>query len=90
MIGVGVWDVSAKRRLVDSQMVGAESGAESWTQWNVRQAVKSWTETQRNFGLSVQVEDEDGNLLPAHHYFAPMNCDKYPGNLNGPLPLTPK
>lgn len=49
---------------------------EEWTEWNVRGAVKAWRESNRNFGLAVEVEDEDGNLLPAHKYFSAMNCSK--------------
>ncbi|XP_039275769.1 uncharacterized protein LOC120349490 [Nilaparvata lugens] len=63
-----------KRKLLDSQMVSVYGDA--WTEWNVRQAVKAWKESNKNFGLAIEVEDEDGNLLPAHKYFSPMNCSK--------------
>ncbi|XP_075210777.1 uncharacterized protein LOC142318121 [Lycorma delicatula] len=63
-----------KRKLLDSQMISVYG--EEWTEWNVRGAVKAWRESNRNFGLAVVVEDEDGNLLPAHKYFSAMNCSK--------------
>ncbi|RZF45274.1 hypothetical protein LSTR_LSTR013648 [Laodelphax striatellus] len=63
-----------KRKLLDSQMVSVYGDA--WTEWNVRSAVKAWKESNKNFGLAIEVEDEDGNLLPAHNYFSPMNCSK--------------
>lgn len=66
--------ISVKRKLLDSQMLSVEK--ESWTEWNIRGAVKSWRDNGRNFGLTVVVEDEDGNLLPADKYFAPMNCSQ--------------
>lgn len=46
-----------------------------WTEWNIRTAVKNWRQDPiRNFGISVEVEDEDGNLLPVNRFFKPMNC----------------
>jgi len=48
---------------------------EKWTEWNIRSAVKIWRrEPTRNHGISVEVEDEDGNLLPVNRFFKPMNC----------------
>jgi len=48
---------------------------EKWTEWNIRSAVKIWRrEPTRNHGLSIEVEDEDGNLLPVNRFFRPMNC----------------
>lgn len=61
-----------KRKLLDSRMMSV-FGSE-WTEWNVRPAVKVWREAGRNFGLVVEVEDEDGGLLPAHQFFNGMNC----------------
>lgn len=48
---------------------------DKWTEWNIRSAVKTWRrDPNRNYGLSIEVEDEDGNLLPALKFFRPMNC----------------
>lgn len=50
---------------------------EKWTEWNIRGAVKTWRrDPNRNYGISIEVEDEDGNLLPAQRFFRPMNCSE--------------
>ncbi|KAE8742801.1 hypothetical protein FOCC_FOCC011659 [Frankliniella occidentalis] len=64
--------VVEKRKLLDSRMLPVHGSA--WTEWNVRMAVKVWRESGRNFGLVVEVEDEDGTLLDAHQFFNGMNC----------------
>ncbi|KAK3923002.1 Esterase FrsA [Frankliniella fusca] len=64
--------VVEKRKLLDSRMLPVHGSA--WTEWNVRTAVKVWRESGRNFGLVVEVEDEDGSLLNAHQFFNGMNC----------------
>ncbi|XP_027844588.1 uncharacterized protein LOC114125230 isoform X2 [Aphis gossypii] len=62
-----------KRKLLDSRMVPYYS--EKWTEWNIRNAVKIWHKNPvRNYGISIEVEDEDGNLLPVSKFFRPMNC----------------
>ncbi|XP_060837707.1 uncharacterized protein LOC132919839 isoform X2 [Rhopalosiphum padi] len=62
-----------KRKLLDSRMLPYYS--EKWTEWNIRNAVKAWHRNPvRNYGISVEVEDEDGNLLPVSKFFRPMNC----------------
>ncbi|XP_050429818.1 uncharacterized protein LOC126838983 isoform X2 [Adelges cooleyi] len=62
-----------KRKLLDSRMM-AYFG-EKWTEWNIRGAVRTWRrDPSRNFGISIEVEDEEGNLLPVHRFFKPMNC----------------
>ncbi|KAG8222813.1 hypothetical protein J437_LFUL005019 [Ladona fulva] len=65
----------SKRKLLDSQMVSI-SGQEEWVEFDVRHAARVWREPNRNFGLVVEVEDEDGAVLPAERYFAAMNCSK--------------
>uniref|UniRef100_A0A1B6C4D2 TGF-beta propeptide domain-containing protein n=1 Tax=Clastoptera arizonana TaxID=38151 RepID=A0A1B6C4D2_9HEMI len=72
-----------KRKLLDSQMHSIYGDA--WTEWNIRGAVKSWRDTGRNFGLTVEVENEDGDLLPAYKYFTAMNCSKQ-ASISSPLP----
>lgn len=62
-----------KRKLLDSRMVPYFS--EKWTEWNIRNAAKAWHRNPvRNYGISIEVEDEDGNLLPVAKFFRPMNC----------------
>lgn len=64
---------TVKRKLLDSRMLPYFS--EKWTEWNIRNAVNAWHKNPvRNYGLSVEVEDEDGNLLPVNQFFRPMNC----------------
>jgi hypothetical protein len=45
-----------------------------WIELNVRQAVRQWRSLGKNFGLVVEVENEDGDLLKASEYFTAMNC----------------
>ncbi|XP_046388748.1 uncharacterized protein LOC124157780 isoform X2 [Ischnura elegans] len=66
---------AVKRKLLDSQMVSISSPKE-WVAFDVRFAARVWRELGKNFGLVVEVEDEDGALLPAERYFAAMNCSK--------------
>lgn len=48
---------------------------EEWTEWNIKPAVLAWKESpNKNFGLSVIVEDEDGTRLPVDKLFSAMNC----------------
>lgn len=48
---------------------------DKWTEFNVRTAVKEWRkDTTTNLGLCIEVEDENGNLLPAKRFFQSMNC----------------
>lgn len=65
--------LAVKRKLLDSRMVPYFS--EKWTEWNIRNAAKAWHRNPvRNYGISIEVEDEDGNLLPVAKFFRPMNC----------------
>ncbi|KAF6211046.1 hypothetical protein GE061_014159 [Apolygus lucorum] len=63
-----------KRKLLDSMMLPLYS--DEATELNVKPAVNSWKETGKNFGLAVEVENEDGVLLQASKYFVMMNCSK--------------
>lgn len=48
---------------------------EKWTEWNIRRAVNAWRkDPSRNYGITIEVEDEYGNLLPANRFFRTMNC----------------
>ncbi|BES94713.1 Hypothetical protein NTJ_07522 [Nesidiocoris tenuis] len=66
-----------KRKLLDSMMLPLF--ADEWTELNVKSAVTSWKETGKNFGLAVEVENEDGVLLQTTKYFVAMNCSKDAG-----------
>ncbi|XP_003240932.1 uncharacterized protein LOC100575681 [Acyrthosiphon pisum] len=62
-----------KRKLLDSRMVPYFS--EKWTEWNIRNAAKAWHKNPaRNYGISIEVEDEYGNYLPVAKFFRPINC----------------
>ncbi|XP_008189870.1 uncharacterized protein LOC103311860 isoform X2 [Acyrthosiphon pisum] len=64
-----------KRKLLDSRMVPYFS--EKWTEWNIRNAAKAWHKNPaRNYGISIEVEDEDGNFLPVAKFFRPINCSE--------------
>ncbi|XP_073979666.1 uncharacterized protein isoform X2 [Rhodnius prolixus] len=72
-----------KKKLLDSQMM-AEYG-EAWTEFNVKSAINAWRDSGRNFGLTVEVEDEDRVLMNALKYFEQMNCSIDANVLNNPL-----
>ncbi|XP_014259717.1 uncharacterized protein LOC106672646 isoform X2 [Cimex lectularius] len=74
----------AKKKLADSQMLSYYG--EDWTELDVKTAVNSWRETGKNFGLAVEVEDEDSTIQQASRYFTPMNCSKEAINAR-PLPV---
>nr|CAD7432001.1 unnamed protein product [Timema monikensis] len=61
-----------KRKLLDSRMVSIYG--EEWLEFNVKSAARVWRESGKNFGLSIQVEDEDNQVLPAVKYFSFMDC----------------
>nr|CAD7395924.1 unnamed protein product [Timema poppensis] len=63
---------SLKRKLLDSRMVSIYG--EEWLEFNVKSAARVWRESGKNFGLSIQVEDEDNQVLPAVKYFSFMDC----------------
>ncbi|XP_069702925.1 uncharacterized protein [Periplaneta americana] len=62
-----------KRKLLDSRMLPI-FGKGEWIEFNVRHAVRQWRTSGKNFGLVVEVENEDGELLKAADYFTAMNC----------------
>ncbi|KAJ9591150.1 hypothetical protein L9F63_002305, partial [Diploptera punctata] len=62
-----------KRKLLDSRMLSV-FGKDEWVEFNVRHAVRQWRQLGKNFGLVVEVENEDGEVLKASDYFKIMNC----------------
>ncbi|XP_021935122.1 uncharacterized protein LOC110837379 isoform X2 [Zootermopsis nevadensis] len=62
-----------KRKLLDSRMLPIY-GKGGWIEFNVRHAARQWRLLGKNFGLVVEVENEDGDLLKASDYFTAMNC----------------
>lgn len=65
--------LTVKRKLLDSRMLPIYDKG-GWIELNVRQAVRQWRSLGKNFGLVVEVENEDGDLLKASEYFTAMNC----------------
>lgn len=63
----------AKRKLLDSRMLSV-FGKDEWVEFNVRHAARQWRQLGKNFGLVVEVENEDGEVLKASDYFKIMNC----------------
>ena len=49
-------------------------GKDEWVEFNVRHAARQWRQLGKNFGLVVEVENEDGEVLKASDYFNVMNC----------------
>ncbi|KAK9507168.1 hypothetical protein O3M35_007080 [Rhynocoris fuscipes] len=72
-----------KKKLLDSKMMPVVG--EEWTEFNIKPAVNAWRENGRNFGLTVEVEDEDRVILNALKYFEQMNCSLDGSVSNSPL-----
>lgn len=64
-----------KRKLLDSRMLPIY-GKNGWIEFNVGSAAGQWYQPGKNFGLVVEVENEDGQLLKASDYFTAMNCSE--------------
>lgn len=64
-----------KRKLLDSRMFPIY-GKSGWVEFNVGSAAGQWYQPGKNFGLVVEVENEDGQLLKASDYFTAMNCSE--------------
>uniref|UniRef100_A0A8D9AX41 TGF-beta propeptide domain-containing protein n=1 Tax=Cacopsylla melanoneura TaxID=428564 RepID=A0A8D9AX41_9HEMI len=78
--------IKDKKKLLDSQMLSLNG--EEWTEWNIKPAVNAWKEyPNKNFGLSIIVEDEDGVRLPVDKLFSPMNCSNEASTEHPPLPF---
>ena len=58
---------------MDSRMLSV-FGKDEWIEFNVRHAARQWRQLGKNFGLVVEVENEDGEVLKASDYFKMMNC----------------
>lgn len=64
---------TVKTRLLDSRMLSYFG--ENWTEWNIKPAMRAWRQDPlRNFGIRIEVEDEEGNQLPTQRFFKPMKC----------------
>lgn len=62
-----------KKKLLDSQMALAKE--ESYMKLDIKLAARWWlTPGGRNFGLTVEVEDTDGQRKPITQFFRPRNC----------------
>lgn len=62
-----------KKKLLDSQMALAKE--EGYMELDIKLAARWWLAPGgRNFGLSLEVEDTDGQRKPAIRFFRPRNC----------------
>lgn len=60
-----------KRRLCDSIVVKENN---NWVELNIKPALKAWSKGGRNLGIAVLVDDQDGNILKAEHFFKGPSC----------------
>ncbi|XP_015911153.1 bone morphogenetic protein 2-A [Parasteatoda tepidariorum] len=62
-----------RKRLVDSKPIRLDD--KGWIQFNVALSLTHWFQhTNKNYGFSVEVEDEFRNKLNPNLYFDAMNC----------------
>lgn len=62
-----------KKKLLDSQMALAKE--EGYMELDIKLAARWWIAPGgRNFGLSLEVEDTDGQRKPVNRFFRPRNC----------------
>ena len=67
-----------KKKLLDSQMALAKE--EGYMELDIKLAARWWLAPGgRNFGLSLEVEDTDGQRKPVTHFFRPRNCSSDSG-----------
>ena len=61
--------------ILDSQMV-PQSATSQWVKFDILPAVKIWTNSSdKNYGLVVEVEDAERNVIPASSVFQTMDCN---------------
>ncbi|XP_053689101.1 protein anachronism [Sabethes cyaneus] len=47
-----------------------------WITLDTLLAVKLWDKPNRNFGIAIDVQDQDDNTLPAARFFSPTDCSE--------------
>lgn len=47
-----------------------------WITLDTLLAVKLWDKPNRNFGIAIDVQDQDDNALPAARFFQPTDCSE--------------
>lgn len=47
-----------------------------WITLDTLLAVKLWDKPNRNFGIAIDVQDQDDNALPAARFFQPTDCNE--------------
>ncbi|CAL8110426.1 unnamed protein product [Orchesella dallaii] len=64
-----------KKKLVDAKMLSLRES--SWVEFDIKNAVKAWLNDRRpNYGLVVEVENEDQDALDPSKYFRSAPCVK--------------
>lgn len=47
-----------------------------WIEFDVHKAAKEWVEHGTNYGLTIEVQNEDDDLIDASKFFANIECPK--------------
>lgn len=72
---------AVKRRMCDSKVISEKA---NWIELNVKPAMTHWLRG-RNAGIAIVVEDQDGGVLKADHYFKGATCQA--GGVSTPKPI---
>ena len=52
-----------------------------WVEFDIQRAVVAWIAGKPNYGLVVQVENEDNDWVDARKFFACLHCPNVAGKL---------
>nr|XP_029725739.1 protein anachronism-like isoform X2 [Aedes albopictus] len=69
-------NVSTERKKRICSSITITRNYRGWIALDTLLAVKLWDKPNRNFGIAVDVQDQDDNPLPAARYFQPTDCSE--------------
>ncbi|CAG7822120.1 unnamed protein product [Allacma fusca] len=61
-----------KKKLLETKMLPIKETG--WVEFDIHRAATIWLETRANYGLVIQVENEDNDLLDASKFFVGLPC----------------
>ena len=62
-----------KKKTIDVEMIASDFNG--WVDINALATVKYWEQPKNNFGLAVDIFDQDDNQLDAKEHFHLQNCE---------------
>lgn len=62
-----------KRKVIYSQLI--TSNSQGWIEIDIKSTLRFWDHQNKNYGLAIDVYDQDEKHLDAHDYFAMQSCE---------------